>query len=62
MGLINDFYSLYDVLIKSSLEERRKMEGMPLFRAKMIVVAMIFIKFIIEKLNIKELYQSRYAL
>ena len=60
--LLDDFYSLYDVLVKSSLEERRNMEGMPLFRAEMIVVAMIFIKFIIEKFNIKELYQSRYAL
>ena len=60
--MLDDFYSLYDELIKSSLEERRKMDGMPLFRAEMIVVAMIFIKFIIEKLNITELYQSRYAL
>ena len=60
--LLDDFYSLYDVLIKSSLEERRAMEGMPLFRAEMIVVAMIFIKFVIEKLNITELYQSRYSL
>jgi len=59
---LDDFYSLYDELIKSSLIERRNMEGMPLFRAEMIVVAMIFIKFIIEKLNITELYQSRYAL
>jgi len=59
---LDDFYSLYDVLIKSSLIERRNMEGMPIFRAEMIVVAIIFIKFIIEKLNINELYQSRYAL
>jgi len=60
--LLDDFYSLYNILIKSSLNERKNMKGMPLFRAEMIVVAMIFIKFIIEKLNITELYQSRYAL
>lgn len=59
---IDDFYSLYHILIKSSLEERKNMPGMPLFRAEMIVVAMVFIKFIIEKLEIKQLYQSRYAL
>ncbi len=60
--LLDDFYSLYNELIYSSLEERQNMKGMPLFRAEMIVVAIIFIKFIIEKLNITELYQSRYAL
>lgn len=60
--LLTDFISLYNIIIKSSLEERKKMDGMPLFRAEMIVVAMIFIKFIIDQINIKQLYQSRYAL
>jgi exopolyphosphatase / guanosine-5'-triphosphate,3'-diphosphate pyrophosphatase len=58
----NDFDMLYNKLIKSSHEERLRMEGLEPMRAEMIVLAAVFVKFILKKLNIKHLYQSNFAL
>jgi exopolyphosphatase / guanosine-5'-triphosphate,3'-diphosphate pyrophosphatase len=56
------FSRLYDRLINSSSEERLKMEGMDPMRVEMIVIAGIFVNFIVRKMNIGVLIQSDYAL
>lgn len=56
------FNHLYNVIIKSNLVERRAIPGMDLVRVEMMVLAMIFTNFIIRKMGINKLMQSRYAL
>lgn len=56
------FYTMYDKLIHSTREEREKMKGLEPVRRDMIVLAVIFVNYIIRKLEIKKLYQSSYAL
>lgn len=59
---LKDFYNLYNELLPSTLEERKLMPGLEQMRIEMIVLATHFIKFVIEKYNIKELYQSQFSL
>lgn len=59
---LNDYAILHQDLIKSTLEEREKMEGLESVRIEMIVLASIFVNFIIRKLNIKSLTQSAFAI
>lgn len=59
---IDDFRMLYNILIKSTLEERKKMKGMEPVRIEMIVLAAIFVNFTITKCNIKRIIFSEYAL
>ncbi len=56
------FEKLHQRYLSSTLEERLKMKKMESHRAEMIVLASIFIKFTIEKLHIKEVFQCNYAL
>jgi exopolyphosphatase / guanosine-5'-triphosphate,3'-diphosphate pyrophosphatase len=58
----SEFEAIYNKIITSSLEERLHMKGLQTMRAEMIVVAFIAIKFILEKINLSEIYQSEYAL
>lgn len=53
---------MLDYVVKSTLEERLKMETLPQARADMIVVAFLLIKFIIQNANIETLVISAYAL
>ncbi len=57
-----DFFRLHQVLIQSNAVERLNMEGMDPMRVEMIVIAGIFINYIVRKLNIEMLIQSDYAL
>lgn len=57
-----DFENLYRKLIKSNIEERSKMKGLEPMRIEMIVLAAVFVKFIIEILEIKKIVQSNYSL
>ncbi|MCG8697854.1 MAG: hypothetical protein MI922_07350 [Bacteroidales bacterium] len=57
-----DFDKLYQRLIKSTLEERKVMKGLEPMRREMIVLAMIFIKYVLDSAEIKQLYQSSFAL
>ena len=57
-----DFDSLAKKLIKSTIYERRKMRGLEPMRIEMIVLASLFVKFILEKLNIRTIYQTNYSL
>ena len=59
---IKDYEQLHIDLLKSTLEERKKMKGLELVRVEMIVLASIFVNFIIKKLNIKSLTQSAFAI
>lgn len=59
---IKDYEQLHIDLIKSTLEQRKKMEGLELVRVEMIVLASIFVNFIIRKLKIKSLTQSAFAI
>ncbi|OFX48914.1 MAG: hypothetical protein A2046_08000 [Bacteroidetes bacterium GWA2_30_7] len=59
---ISDFDKLHNTLLKSTFSERANMEGLEPVRIEMIVLASIFTKFIIKKLNISKLYQSEYAI
>jgi exopolyphosphatase/guanosine-5'-triphosphate,3'-diphosphate pyrophosphatase len=58
----DEFDRLYRKLILSTTEERRSMKGLEPMRIEMIVLAGLFTKFIIEKLNIKTIIQSNFAL
>lgn len=59
---MDDYEILHQDLIKSTLEERKKMEGLDMVRIEMIVLASIFVNFIIRKFNIKILTQSAFAI
>ncbi len=59
---INDFYKLYQKFITFDYEKRSAMKGMDKARVDLIVVASVFINYIIEKLNIKTIIQSCFAL
>lgn len=56
------FYELHNMLIKSSLLERKKMKGLDPIRVDMIHVASLLVDFIIRKLNITTLIQSDFSL
>ena len=57
-----DFHEIHAKLIHSTSKEREKMKGLKIYRVEMIVLASIFVNFIMEKSNIQHLYQSDYAL
>lgn len=59
---LHDINSIYQKLIESTTDERIAMKGMEPIRVEMIVPAVIFIKFILEKLKIRKIYQTDYAL
>ncbi len=57
-----EYFLLHEKLIKSTKKERTKMPGMEVIRVEMIVLASIFVNFILLKTGIEEIYQSDYAL
>jgi exopolyphosphatase / guanosine-5'-triphosphate,3'-diphosphate pyrophosphatase len=57
-----DFNLLYEKLMRSTSADRAKMKGLEPIRIEMIVLACLFTKFIIEKLEIKTIIQSNFAL
>ena len=59
---VDDFFPLYNQLMKSTLPERLSMEKVPDNRAEMIIVALILINLILEKANIKRIAVSAYAM
>ena len=59
---IEDYILVHRLLVLSVLEERKRMKGMDIMRVEMMVLATIFIKFVIKKYNIEQLIQSAYAL
>lgn len=59
---LQDVNLIYQKLIESTTDERIVMKGMEPIRVEMIVPAVIFIRLILEKLNIRKIYQTDYAL
>ena len=59
---LEDFFSLNEKLLASTIEERSNMPGMEPVRVEMIIFATIFVNLVIRKCNIKTLIQSDYAL
>lgn len=59
---LDEFEILYQKLIYSTREERSKMKGLEPMRIEMIVLAALFVKFIIEKLGISRIIQSNFSL
>jgi len=58
----DDFFELHEVLLKSTIEERRVMQGMEPVRVEMIVLASIFIYVTLKECGINKIIQSDYAL
>ncbi len=58
----NDFDFLFRKIIKSSLEERLTMPGLPTNRAKLVVVALLLVKYVWDLINSEEIVISPYAL
>lgn len=59
---LKDYAILHQELLKSTLEDRQKMKGLEPVRIEMIVLASIFVNFIITKFNIKSFTQSSFAI
>ena len=57
-----DFLRIYEMLIGSTTANRLKMKGMESIRVEMIVPSVIFIKLIVDRLNIKKITQTDFAL
>lgn len=60
--VLEKFQALYESCIKSTLAERYAMPQIPFERADMIVVALVLIKHILEKAEIKKLTVSDYSM
>ncbi len=56
------FKELYHKLVKSTYKERFNMNKMAIHRVDTIVIAVIFINFILRELSIEELWQCSFAL
>lgn len=59
---IDDFNRIYETLIKSTTAERMRMKGMESIRIEMIVPSVLFIKLIVDRLNIQKIVQTDHAL
>lgn len=59
---LDDYEKLHVELIKSTVNERENMKGLEPVRIEMIVLASIFVNFIIKKFKIKSLTQSSFAI
>ncbi len=58
----HEFDALYEKLIYSTIAERKKMRGLEPMRIEMIVLACLFVKFILEKHSFKQIFQSNFSL
>jgi exopolyphosphatase / guanosine-5'-triphosphate,3'-diphosphate pyrophosphatase len=59
---LDDFDRVFESLIRSTTAERIKMKGMESIRIEMIVPSVIFIKLVIDRLNIQKIEQTDFAL
>ncbi len=59
---LDDFEKLYQIIIRSTTEERLHMKGLTKMRVDMIVVSAIFVKFILNRLGIKKMRGSKFSL
>lgn len=59
---LQDYIQLHQILLKSNRDKRVAMKGMEMIRVDFIVLASVFTHFIIDRLGIKQIIQSNYAL
>jgi len=59
---INDFDRVFETLIQSTTAERIGMKGMESIRIEMIVPSVLFIKLVVDRLKVKKIYQTDFAL
>ena len=59
---LEDFNSLHKRFLKSTLEERKQMQGMDFTRVHLMVIASIFINLLVKESDVSILFQSAYAL
>lgn len=59
---LSDFERIYRLIINSTTASRTRMKGMESIRIEMIVPSLIFIKLIVDRLNIQKIVQTDYAL
>jgi exopolyphosphatase/guanosine-5'-triphosphate,3'-diphosphate pyrophosphatase len=59
---MGDFDRVFQLLIRSTTAERMQMKGMESIRIEMIVPSVIFIKLVIDQLNIQKIEQTDFAL
>ena len=54
--------TIYKLILNSTIEKRLKMKGLAAMRVELIVMAVIFIKYIFKKVNLTEMHLSTYSL
>jgi exopolyphosphatase / guanosine-5'-triphosphate,3'-diphosphate pyrophosphatase len=59
---LEDFDYLYHLLVTSTPEERLKMKGLEVMRVEMIVLAAVFVQFILKTFKLNQLIQSNFSL
>lgn len=59
---VSDFKRILEMLVASTTEQRMAMKGMEPLRVEMIVPAILFIKLVVDKLNIQRIYYTDFAL
>lgn len=59
---VGDFYPLYERLVRSTLAERLAMPGLPDERIEMVVVAVVLIRYVLQKAATVDIYTSVYAM
>ncbi len=59
---LEDFYKIHNLITRSNIDERYKMEGLVEMRVDMIVLASLFTNFILRELNLNKMLLSTYAL
>jgi exopolyphosphatase/guanosine-5'-triphosphate,3'-diphosphate pyrophosphatase len=57
-----DFYRIHDLLLSVGKESRSNVTGVDKNRVEMIVIAILFINFILRKLEIKEMIHTHFSL
>jgi exopolyphosphatase/guanosine-5'-triphosphate,3'-diphosphate pyrophosphatase len=59
---LSSFSALYQQLATSSHQQRTEMKGLEKIRIEMIVPAVIFVKYVLDKLEINQMYASFFSL
>jgi len=59
---INGIKALYHKAISMSIDERKDIEGIPPHRAQYLVVSLALIMYVLEHINISEVYVSAYSM
>ncbi len=57
-----DFYPIYKKIVSATLQTRLNIEKLPAQRAKLIVVALILIHYVLEQVDIEDIIISMYAM